>query len=491
MGGEIGVDSQPGEGSTFWFTTTLIRQSRASSQLPSLPQADLRGRRILCVDNTKANLELLSCYSKDWGMECVTTTTPAEALNSLQLATDCQQPFDLAILDMHMPEMNGLELAGKIRALTTNHPFPLVLLTSIGRRGDGRQAQEAGFSGFVTKPIRKSQLFNCIATVIGLAHPDNEIRPAPLITTHKLNEIAVQTSSKILVVDDHSVNQQLAVLLLNRLGYRAEVAADGKEAMAAVTQRTFDVILMDCHMPEMDGYEATRAIRARENKGDSRQETNPSFSASHHPSLQTPSRVPIIAMTANAMKGDKEKCLEAGMDDYLTKPIQREELANALKKWLPTAGEPPYPAPETSLLSNPKDYSVHPKLEKNSEAKLHSVNVSVIREIQDLAGPERLRKIVLQFFQDAERVIQQVQQAVESKDAHQLQLGAHALKGICQNIGAEKLATRSVELEQIAREGISEAPPHLSEIRQEFKNVQTLIQKQFLSESTFQHSSSH
>ena len=480
MGGKVGLDSQPGEGSTFWFTVTLTRQHQASSPSTLAPYAELHGRRLLCVDNTRANLELMSYYAKDWGLECVTSATPTEALEILQDATEQQRPFDLAVLDMHMPEMNGLELARRIKAWPASHSLPLVLLTSIGKRGDARQAQEAGFSGFVTKPIRKSQLYSCLSAVLGLAQPDNESRPAPLVTTHSLKEMARQTNSQILVVDDHRINQQLAVLMLERLGHRAEVAANGKEALDVLAQRPFDAILIDCQMPEMDGYDATREIRQREALG-----IQDGMKAAH---------IPIIAMTANAMKGDREKCLEAGMDDYLTKPIQREELASALAKWLSASSDnasPAYenhtpvssehPTPLSAPLTNKKTLASASRLTTNYATDSDSVNLTFLQELQDMAGPERVEIIVRQFFHDAETIISQVQQALEREDAHQLGLAAHGLKGICKNIGAEGLATLCIKLEQHAHKGMSCGKTcHLQNIKKEFEKVQAIMHAQFL-----------
>ncbi len=337
MGGQIGLTSQPGTGSTFWFTVPLDRQHPSATRSSGTAQVDLKGRRLLCVDQTASNLELLSCYAKDWGMECVTSQSPTTALRALQEADTQQRPFDLAVIEMQMPEINGFELAQMLKAHPSWGRLPLILLTAIGKRGDGQKARDAGFSGFVTKPIRKSELYNCLTTVLGLrSNTHQETYTDPLVTIHSLREMSRQTNSRILVVDDHRVNQQLAVLMLERLGHRAEVAVNGKEAVEVISQRPFDLVFMDCHMPEMDGYQATRTIRAWEQK---QRRTYISSEHSSEPSHSSPSpmtHLPIIAMTANAMKGDRERCLEAGMDDYVTKPIQKEELAKVIEQWLPS-----------------------------------------------------------------------------------------------------------------------------------------------------------
>ncbi len=488
MNGEIGVESRLGEGSKFWFTVTLARQKLSSSQSMLPPPTDLQGRRLLCVDKTVSSIKIISNYAKDWKMEYVACSTPTAALKVLQDAEKQHSPFDLAILDLNIQEQNDFDLIRTIKEHSSLKNLPLVLLTAMGTRGDGQQAREVGLSGFVTKPIRKEQLYICLTTVLGLALSENSTEPIPLVTNHSLREISQQHKSRILVVDDHRINQQLAVLTLDRLGLRAEIAANGKEAVEAVALRHFDLILMDCHMPEMDGYEATQKIREAEDV---------KFEVSENRLTDTESftspRIPIIAMTANAMKGDREKCLQAGMDDYLTKPIQREELVTTLKKWLPAVAaqsslnreedsqigiskqQPPLTqAPEKPQRSEPKTETDH-----------ESVNTTQLLELQDLAGPKRLEMMLLQFFQDAEESIKEVQQAVENGDRQQLGSAAHGLKGICRNVGAEVLAAMCVEIERQALGDKVQKPYDVDALMEEFKNVQTIMQ-----EKNFAHNSS-
>ena len=491
MGGEVGLESQEGEGSTFWFTIFIARQAQTSSTSTLAPQINLEGRRLLCVDNTKTNLELMASYAKDWGLECVTTTTPAEALKVLEDAEDQQHPFDLAVLDMQMVDMNGLDLARRIKACPAWHSLPLVLLTSIASRGDGRQAQEAGFAGFVTKPIRKAQLFNCLTTVLGLSLPDNTVCPAPLVTTHSLKEMSQQCGARILVADDHRINQQLAVLMLDRLGHRAEIAGNGKEVLEALTHHTVDIILMDCQMPEMDGYETTRIIRSKEKDGVNFQAEKPMATITSPDSPMVSSRIPIIAMTANAMKGDREKCIETGMDDYLTKPIQREKLAIALAKWLPVGRDLASPNQDDPTSVSVKTTPIHsdpigdrlppvePELSMVAPDESDTVNLTVLRELHDLTGQKRLEIIIQQFFQDAERNIHDIQEAVEQEDTDQLARAIHGLKGICQNVGAERLTVICRQLEKNVQMAFhKEEPHHSNELRHELQKVQAIMHEQ-------------
>ncbi len=497
MNGVIGLDSYLGEGSKFWFTVSLPRQDVTSTQADFAPAADLRGRRLLCLDQTVSNIKIISSYAKDWEMECVTCSSPTAILRALQEAAQKNFPFDLVILDINIQEKHDLELVNSIQEHPSSRNLPLILLTTVGTRGDAQLAREIGLAGFVTKPIRKDQLYHCLKTVLGLVSSSSAALQAPLVTNHSLREMSQQQRARVLVVDDHRINQQLAVLILDRLGLRAEVASNGKDAVEAVALESFDVVLMDCHMPEMDGYEATRKIREAEHEKCQALEVSHEGEKppSPHPLPLTPHEslfhIPIIAMTANAMKGDREKCLEAGMDDYLTKPIQREELVRALEKWLPIVADDSSPHhDESSLLSRGESASEMAQPSKKTQpcelkkaSGQPSVNITQLRELLDMTGPKRLEIMLQQFFQDAEHSINQIQAAVASEDPEQLGLAAHGLKGICRNVGADALASMCVELEEQAHSrSIQHASNEMFGVKQELQNVQSIMQEQlFLS----------
>ena len=495
MNGEIGLDSCVGEGSKFWFTVNLARQHHQPTHSVITPASDLRGRRLLCVDQTVSNIKIISSYAKDWKMECVSCSTPIAIKNALQEATKQNCPFDLVILDINIHEGQDLELVRTIQEHPSSHNLPLVLLTAIGTRGDEQQAREIGLSGFVTKPIRKDHLYHCLTTVLGLVSSIGDAHPVPLVTNHSLREISQLHRSRILVVDDHRINQQLAVLILDRLGLRAEVATNGIEAVEAVALESFDMILMDCHMPQMDGYDATREIRKMESEKlegkkefleKSGEEQKEESRSSHSSLLPSHSRIPIIAMTANAMIGDREKCLEAGMDDYLTKPIQREELVRVLKRWLPVVTDDSLANHDgSSLLDGGESPAlVAPPLPETQPCELKaaeqtSVNITQLKELLDMTGPKRLDIMLQQFFHDAEDSIHQIQAAVASEDPEQLGLAAHGLKGICRNVGADALATMCVALEKQAHlKAIEHASQQLIDVHQELQNVQAIMQEQ-------------
>ena len=344
MGGAIGVTSQVGVGSCFWFTVNLHKQV-SGSQVVERNSVLLAGLHILIVDSKAINRKILELMTKKWGMQPTLVTSGPEAHMALS-QTQRQPAFDLVLLDVDMGPTDGLELARTIRARTGGVEIQLVLLTSFGRRGDAKTAKAAGISAYLTKPIRERQLHDCLVAVmtqysatVGAAGVNHSI---PLITRHTLAETKANVDLRILLAEDNVVNQKVAVRLFQRLGYRIDVVANGREVVEALSRIRYDVIFMDCQMPEMDGFEATRVIREREASGAvSSSEFQVSSQRPVHSSLQpeirnskpeTPHRVPIVALTANAMQGDREQCLAAGMDDYLSKPISVEDLATVLER---------------------------------------------------------------------------------------------------------------------------------------------------------------
>lgn len=248
-------------------------------------------------------------------MRATSASSGMEALAVLRAGVAREKPFDLAILDMHMPNMDGLELVRAIKADPRIQNVRCLLLTSLGRRGDAKEAQRAGFQAYLTKPVRKTQLQQSPVPVMAPEQPTETANQEILVTLHSLKDTSTnQQPSTILVADDHTVDQELASLLLHKLGHKVEVVSNGKAAIETLQKRPFALILMDCQMPDMDGYATTKAIRAWE--GEQR-------------------HTPIIAVTANAMSGDREKCLATGMDDYLTKPIKPDKLRDMFHRWLP------------------------------------------------------------------------------------------------------------------------------------------------------------
>jgi CheY-like chemotaxis protein len=316
MGGNIGVDSAPGEGSTFWFTARLA--TLPGSVQTMLPRAvDLNGQRLLIVDDNATNRTILQHQVAAWGICADGAASGQLALEMLRTAAMRDAPYDLALLDMQMPGMDGLELARRIKADPALATLPLVMPASITQRGHEELVQQAGIAAYLTKPVRQSHLFDCLTLVKGTSAPAvgaSSHITQPLIDRYRLAQVKAQIQPRILVAEDNLINQKVAVRLLEKLGYRADVAANGNEVVEALMRTPYAAVLMDCQMPHMDGFEATVAIRQRE--GSTR-------------------HTPIIAMTASAMQGDREKVLAAGMDDYISKPVKPDDLAAMLRRWIP------------------------------------------------------------------------------------------------------------------------------------------------------------
>ncbi|RPI78476.1 MAG: response regulator, partial [Desulfobacteraceae bacterium] len=313
MGGQIGIESQPGKGSTFWFTVRF--EKKIMEQKTERPVGgNLAGKKILVVDDYSTNREILGTYLDHWKCIFQETEDAAGALRILKNAAENGKPFDLVLTDYMMPLMDGEQLGRAIKADPEIKDTLLVMLTSAGLRGDATRMKEAGFNGYLVKPIKRSQLFDCLLMVFGLAGQKDDRQKSTLITRHTLTE-AERLKVRILLAEDNAINQKLALRLIDKFGYRADAVANGKEAVDALSMVPYDLVLMDVQMPEMDGFEATQMIR------------NPQSKVPNH-------RIPIIAMTAHAMKGDQERCLQAGMDDYLPKPIDPNELLRVIEKHL-------------------------------------------------------------------------------------------------------------------------------------------------------------
>jgi signal transduction histidine kinase/CheY-like chemotaxis protein len=307
MGGEIGARSVASEGSTFWFTA-LFRRQLAGTATPTPAAPGLTGRRVLIVDDNATNRLICHHQVAGWGMEDRTVCSGPEALGALRTAAAGGRPFEVAILDRQMPELDGVMLARAIKADPAIAATRLSMMTSLGNHGDPEHLLNTGIEECLTKPVKQAQLRGCLERVFAIA----PAVPARVVLD-TAPTVAGRSRARILVAEDNIVNQKVAMLQLRRLGYAADAVANGAEAVEAVARTPYDLVLMDCQMPEMDGFDATRTVRRRERGG---------------------KRLVIIAMTANVMAGDREACLAAGMDDHLGKPIKPAELEKMLRKWL-------------------------------------------------------------------------------------------------------------------------------------------------------------
>jgi CheY-like chemotaxis protein len=371
----------------------------------------MRGRRVLVVDDNATNRSVLRHYLTAWGVESEEVADGPQGLAALRAGVGGGQPYDIAILDYQMPGMDGLELAQTIRAEPGLASLKLVLLTSIVQRGEVEQARQAGIDAYLTKPIRPTQLSDCLALMLGQAAV-RERQAALLVTAHTVAALQNGQRPLVLVAEDNTFNQKLAVWLLEKLGYRADVAANGQEAVAAVGRIAYTAVFMDCQMPEMDGFEATRLIRQQETGAGKR-------------------RTPIIAMTANAVQGDRERCLAVGMDDYLTKPITPEALSGALGRWVGVEEETTEGTPSPAQTTQ-----------------------EVEELVRRVGGDEGLLGQVAELFAvEYPPMVAAVREAMGRQDAGALQRAAHTLKGAVGNLAAQGAYEAAGVLEQLGRAG--------------------------------------
>jgi PAS domain S-box-containing protein len=448
MGGQIGIESVPGQGSTFRFTVWLTQQP-AQAQTTPMPRGSLAGRRLCIVDDNATNRRILEQYAFQWGLQSATASDGYQALALLKDAAARREPFDLAILDLQMPRMDGLELGRTITADPVLAGTRLVLLTSMGIRGQAEKAKQAGISAYLSKPVHRSHLYDCLTMIVDLPAKSSmdsleagaASRPADvLVTKHLLKEAAVAARVRILVAEDNVVNQKVAVCQLEKLGYRADIVANGLEAVEAVSRVSYALVLMDCQMPEMDGLEATALIRKREGEQGSR-------------------RLPIIAMTANAMRGDREKCLAAGMDDYLAKPAKLGHIETALARWLSslsTPGEQKEPVPPVRQESAPE-----------------CVDASVLAELRELdMSCGLLSTLITNFLRDAPNRMAVLQEALRQGDGQALARVAHDLNGSSGNLGIRKMRQLCIELQALGRaKDLGKAGALLTQLVNEFELV--------------------
>ncbi len=456
LGGQIGATSEPGAGSTFFFTLPLEKQPEGT-QVTRAPRIDLSGLRVLVVDDNETNRKIVHHQIISWGMKYGEAEDGQSALKILRTAAERDAPYDLAILDMQMPQMDGMELARRIKADPSITSTKLIMMSSIGQRGNAEEARQAGMEAYLSKPVRQSQLYDVIATVMGKPVEKEEAarleNQAQLVTRHSLQEAEVSSRARILVAEDNSVNQKVAVKMLEKLGYHADVAADGLEAVEALSRIPYAAVLMDVQMPEMDGYEATAEIRKREES-------------------QEDWHTPVIAVTANALAGDREKALDAGMDDYLSKPVKTEELETVLGRWtLQPDVKAPVPEEATDGSASPGGIT-------------DPLDQSVLEGLRELGGPELLTELAELFLEDVSGQLEAMREAIEGDDALSVERVAHTLKGSCENMGATRIAALCAEIEEIGGSGdLARSSESLERIRAEFDRVRPALEAE-LSKAT-------
>jgi two-component system, sensor histidine kinase and response regulator len=439
MGGQIGVNSNLGQGATFWFTARFAKQPCQDAPVGPANLMSLNNLRVLIVDDNATNRKILAHQLSSWGMIHAEADSGARALAMLRTAAAQNATYDLAVLDLMMPGMDGFELARNIKAEPAIASISLVLLTSYGQRGDGAKAQAAGVAAYLTKPVRQSQLFDCLTNVMSQAYSSQTAQtadaPAQLLTRHSLQETMPVFNSRILLAEDNIVNQKVAIRQLQKLGYRADAVANGREALEALARITYDLVLMDCQMPEMDGYEATAEIRRREG-------------ATKH--------TLIVAMTANALEGDRLKCLNAGMDDYISKPVKPVELAAVLDRLISAA-------PESTTVQT----TVPP-------VDLGRLHLAMGDE------PEELNEILTIYLNQMHTSLERLAAAIEADNADEIDLIAHNCAGVSANCGMSALVEPLLELERMGRAGqLAGAGALKAQLGREFARVKAFLQEHF------------
>ena len=466
MGGSVGIASQPGHGSTFWCTARFIKQM--ASPLAIVPSAELRGRRVLIVDDNESNRMIIHHLVTGWGMAGDQAQDAASAITMIEQQAEQGRSYDVAIVDMLMPGKDGLQLAKELKIHPVGSLVPLVILTSLIQRGHAELARQAGFVAYLTKPVRHDQLSECLRAVLGIPGlvSDGTVTtvptPAPaLITRHTLAE--ARSSARILVAEDNLINQKLSVRMLEKLGYQSDVVGNGQEALAALARVPYALILMDCQMPLLDGLDATRLIRQREAlsvkreaqdemrqgrealnvKREAQEEGVGQREASESGTNDAPlPHIPIIALTANAMSGDRERCLVAGMDDYLTKPVRKGDLKAVLDRWVPS-----------SMQARDVDAA-------GTAIKPLPVIFDAAATLRNIGGDAALlEELVALFLQRYRTMLEAIRAALDDRDHVAVEQAAHALKGTASNLCASEVVSSAGQLEALGRLGtLADAP---------------------------------
>ncbi len=453
MGGTMQVESTEGAGTTFSFSIRAQAAEMAKPVYMNSNQPSLSGRHVLIVDDNEINREILIRQIASWGMKPEAVPSGPEALKSVDSGTS----YDIAILDMNMPEMDGIELARKLHRERKNEKLPLVMMSSAGLT-EKEASGDNEFAAWLLKPVKSSQLYNTLMEVFA----ENAVCIQPAHDEDEESEYDSQMGERhplrILVAEDNSINQQLALLTLERLGYLADIAGNGLEAVDAVQRQFYDTVLMDVQMPEMDGLEATKQIRRQ----------------------ILPDRLPrIIAMTANALQGDREMCLNAGMDDYVSKPFKVKELVRALSQCpsrskTEKAEQSPQNADAPTAVQTAETAA-----SAVSECQPAELDPQALKNLKAMLGKKAavmLPKLIDDFFRDAVKMQEQARQAMEQGKSEELRRTVHTLKSNAKNFGATELARLCQETENIAKSGSNDVSSLLDQIETEYPKVKAALE---------------
>jgi PAS domain S-box-containing protein len=442
MGGDIRAASRYGEGSTFTFELPLPAGRAAAAPRPA-GAVHFAGRRVIVVEDNPTNRQILENQLRQHGIECATAENGAQGLELLRAAARAGTPFEAVLADMKMPIMDGLTLADSIRRDPLLAGLRVALLTSLGGVQEAARAHAAGVEVYLSKPIRSQELMNTLSTLLGRAQPADGRRTCA-------------RGARVLLVEDNPINQEVAQVMLSDLLCAVRVAGNGQQALTALAQDRFDLVLMDCQMPEMDGFEAVRRFRA----------------AARTPgAFVTPTDTPVVALTANALAGDAERCLAAGFSDYLAKPFKQQQLAELVARWVRTdpgaagaEGAPSAPAAEPA-----SDAGVPP-------AVLDTAAIERIRDMERRGADRLLERLVDTYLDSTARLVADAEQALARGDGPALRQAVHTLKSSSANLGAVELARRASGIELLAREGrLADARTDWAGAAAEYQRVQCAL----------------
>ena len=443
MGGTIGVESREGQGSTFWFTAVFKIQKHKPEELPR-GRENLAGLHVLVVDDNQTNRLLLKTLLRAWGCRSAESVDGPRGLEDLLDAARKGDPFQVALIDMAMPGMDGRELGQSIKESPEIRGTELILMSSVPRFGDAGQLEKEGFSGYLTKPLVQAKVRGMLAVAANRTLSAEKEKNPPPPPSPPAAETA-KGKFRILLAEDNPTNQKVAMAILKKFGYQADIAVNGLEAITALSRLPYDLVLMDCQMPEMDGFEATRRIR----KGAS--------------GIGNP-KVPIVAMTANAMQGDRERCLEAGMDDYLPKPVKPQDLGELLERWLSSIGQ-----------RSEKESTVESLPPPVLDQEIFHEGDFLERIMDDL---ELGRVVVAGFMEDFPEQVDQIAAYIHQGDSQGAWRQAHTVKGSSSNLSALALSGVALEVEQLIRAGKpEEALAELPRLRSHFDLFRQALQQ--------------
>jgi len=449
MGGKLWAESLPGKGSTFNFSLPFAAVAHPVQPVLNGAQPQLTDLRLLIVDDNPTNCRILTLQTSKWGMIPRTAATAEQALEMIRAGEN----FDLAILDMQMPGMDGLMLASEIRKLPSAILMPLVLLTSMGVHKEHSEEALETFASCLTKPIKPVQLHEVLVRVISGAKAVPARRP---VTPSKLDpKLAERMPLRMLLADDNVINQKVAMRLLQQMGYRPDVAGNGVEAVAALDRQTYDIVFMDVMMPEMDGLEATKVIRERQKN------------KARYPTYK--SSLIIVAMTASAMQGDRERCLAAGMDDYLAKPVRPEDVRKVIERWAAAASSPESAVAPTTVVP---PAVVFPMI----GADVPPVDMERLMDFTD-GNTENLRELVTLYLKQTGDQLVELQTAVQAGDAGEIRRIAHSCAGASATCGMARIVPSLRELERQGTDGqLTSTAELMHQAREEFAAIRKILE---------------